>query len=263
MSIYAISHIIQIWILPLGFSLLLGFTGLFLSRHWHVLGKLLITIAFVNLFFLSTPLVAQKLIDGLQYKYPAFPIAQFTKPKSSAVIVVLGGRVNIVAPEYETPAATVSDAAMARLAYAAYLYHKTHLSIIVSGGDIPNHSYSEADIMQKNLHDIFQIPVYLKENKSTNTAEQSKLLVPLLKHKKINIIYLVTNAWHMPRSFNAFKNSGLTIIPAPTGYVSLIVEQSIMNYLPSMDALNISNIALHEYIGILWYRLYYGIKFQK
>ena len=87
-------------------------------------------------------------------------------------------------------------------------------------------------------------------------------MVPILEKHEIKTAYLVTNAWHMPRAMYAFhsvlkitKNTEIKVIAAPMGYVVLPPNQGILNYLPSFSALDTSATALHEYVGMVWYRL--------
>jgi uncharacterized SAM-binding protein YcdF (DUF218 family) len=258
MGIYAISHVIQTGLIPPGLNLLLMILGLVFKRRHQILAKTLFIIAISSLWLFSTPLIAQGLINFLQQQYPPLQLQHLTE--NHCAIVVLGGGAS-PALEYKNHF-MVSDAALKRLNYAAYLYHHTHLPIIVSGGQLNQTHYTEASIMETILKENFSIPVIWREDQSTNTADESKCLVPVLKHYKINTILLVTTAWHMPRSLSVFnktfKGSGVKIIPAPTGYISSKFTPSFLYYLPTIDALQTSAIAIHEFIGLLWYSIYYS-----
>lgn len=131
------------------------------------------------------------------------------------------------------------------------------LPIIVSGGGQENSSFTEAGLMAEVLRNNFHVPVLAIEDKSKNTADESQFLATIFRQYGIHTIYLVANAWHMSRSVYSFKNAGMMVIPAPMGYVMLQSEQPLLNYLPSYESLEASNFALHEYIGLIWYRLHY------
>ncbi|MCD4667238.1 MAG: YdcF family protein, partial [Sulfurimonas sp.] len=64
---------------------------------------------------------------------------------------------------------------------------------------------------------------------------------------------LVTSATHMPRAMMLFKSLGLNPIPAPTNFY----KEEFKGYfkLPDINNFNKSQVAMHEYIGILWARL--------
>jgi uncharacterized SAM-binding protein YcdF (DUF218 family) len=258
MGIYAISHVIQTGLLPPGVNLLLIMFGLAFWRRRPQFSKTLLIIAIGSLWLFSTPFIAQRLIDLLQQQYRPWQLEQLTENHSA--IVVLGGGAS-AAPEYKQHF-MVSDAALKRLNYAAFLYRHTHLPIIVSGGKLNQTSYTEASIMETILKENFNIPVIWQEDQSSNTADESKCLIPVLKHYKINTILLVTTAWHMPRSvsvFNkTFQETGIKIIPAPTGYITSKFTPAFLYYLPAIDALQTSAIAIHEFIGLIWYRIYYS-----
>lgn len=256
--IHHVSHFIQSWLFPPGLIIVLGLLGFLLWRRWRMAAKTVIIFAFVILWLLSTPIIAWSLIDILQRQYPVLEMDKLSKQNGGAIVVLGGGEAK--APEYDIKEA-VSDPTLSRLHYSGYLYDKTHLPIVVSGGNPEGLSHAEADLMQKVLRDDFKIPVNLKESKSNNTAEEAKFLLPILKANKIHYIYLVTHAWHMPRSMRVFNQifdqADIKIIPAPMGFVTLDTQKGLFNYLPSLGALNTSVIAMHEYIGMVWYQFYY------
>lgn len=252
MIFHYISEFIQTIILPPGIILILGFSGLLVMARSQLVGKALIYFSFISLWSLSTPIFADKLIAQLQSQYPALDLNTLPHSTSSSAIIVLGGGSN-AAEEYEMKH-SVSDITLSRLRYAVYLVNKTHLPIIVSGGNNKNPLFTEANLMQNVLQNDYKISVNYIENKSINTLEESKYLIPLLIQHKIKTVYLVTNAWHMPRSMQAFKQNDIDIIPAPMGSISLKHDQFILNYLPSLNALSTSALAIHEFIGMLWYR---------
>lgn len=250
MALDFLSDCIQTFVLPPGIFVVLAAIGLCWRKQTHCLGKIFVVIAFLSLYLLSMPFVGQLLINGLQNQYPTFVLDNRVAPKKTSAIVILGGGASR-APEYQN-IYVPSETTFNRLRYGAFLYQKTNLPIIVSGGGHQLSSFNEADVMFQVLKNDFKVPLLWKENKSINTTEEGKAIMPLLKQHKIVNIYLVTNAWHMVRSVQAFHQAGLNIIPVPMGYISLISRQSILNYLPSINALNTSTIAIHEYIGLLW-----------
>jgi uncharacterized SAM-binding protein YcdF (DUF218 family) len=68
----------------------------------------------------------------------------------------------------------------------------------------------------------------------------------------------VTGAAHMPRAAKVFEDQGIRVVAAPTGYRSgQGTAASVLDWLPSAGALDRSRIALHEYLGRLWYAIRY------
>lgn len=257
MTLYNFSHFMQIWLFPPGLILLLMLISFFLLRLNNKMGKRVMIFAFLSFWFLSTPFITQLLINGLQNQYSPLQFTAYNSPREHSAIVVLGSGIEN-AKEYEHKH-TISDRTLSRLRYTAYLHTKTHLPIIVSGGNRDNCAHTEADLMLAVLKEDYKIAAEWRENYSRNTADEGRFLLPILKQHGIKTIYLVTHAWHMPRSMyalnQAFKQEGIRIVPAPMGYILLKSDDWFSNCLPTLTALNSSAFALHEYVGILWYRL--------
>ncbi len=255
MQFYYVSHFLQIWLLPPGMNLMLAACGFLLLGFSKRIGKSLMIISFVSLWLLSTPIIAQILIDILQYQYPLLQPNKLQQKNTSSAIIVLGGG-DEISPEYEN-GRILSDETQFRLHYAVFLYKKTHFPIIVSGGSLDKSASSEADLMLKELRDYFNIPAEWKEDKSITTRDEGNLMVPVLKKNRIDIAYLVTNAWHIARTMytfhSSFEHTNIKIIAAPMGYIIFQPNQKFLNYLPSLDGLKISSIAIHEYVGIFSY----------
>jgi uncharacterized SAM-binding protein YcdF (DUF218 family) len=110
--------------------------------------------------------------------------------------------------------------------------------------------------MQDALVHDFQVPVRWLEPASRNTYENARFSAKLLHDQGIHTVYLVTHAWHMPRSQAAFAAFGITTIPAPTHFVTLR-HLDFDDLLPHAHALTTSYDALYEWIGRLWYAVYY------
>ena len=111
--------------------------------------------------------------------------------------------------------------------------------------------------MKEALVDDFRVPVVWTEEHSRTTWENAEYSKAILDREAIGRVYLVTHAWHMPRAVNAFKAVGLDPVPAPTGFASTssTSEARLLLWLPSARALSDSALALHEHLGLLWYRL--------
>ncbi len=248
------SHYLNPWILPPGLNIVLAILGIFFYWQRPMLGKIFIITAIASLWLASMPIVAYNLIEILQNQFPTLYLNHHNASNKHTAIVVLGGGDAIHVEQHHKH--TVSDATFNRVRYAAYLHHITNLPIIVSGGTDGSKD-TEADLMSDTLRNDFGITAMIKEDKSHNTAEESEFLAPIFKQYQFNTIYLVTNAWHMPRSMLNFKkHHTITVIPAPMGYEVYDHRYSILSFLPNIHALDTTTIALHEFIGICGYYLY-------
>jgi uncharacterized SAM-binding protein YcdF (DUF218 family) len=61
----------------------------------------------------------------------------------------------------------------------------------------------------------------------------------------------------MPRAVLAFEAAGLTVVAAPTRFSSP-PEPVAADFWPNIGALHATYYGLHEWMGLLWYRLMYG-----
>jgi uncharacterized SAM-binding protein YcdF (DUF218 family) len=111
--------------------------------------------------------------------------------------------------------------------------------------------------MRQALARDFQVTTDWVENRSRNTMENAIYSRPILEAARKNRVWLVTDAWHMPRALWAFRRAGIEAIMAPTGFNGGGTD-TFLDFLPSSHGLHLSDLALHELLGILWYRLRYG-----
>lgn len=245
-----IKFVLKSFLLPPGifFSLVIFALILWIcKKKWQ--SGILLALSFLGLYFLSTPRVAYFLMSPLEEKVVPFP-----KEFDAQAIVILGGGQRRAAPEYNGED-TAHSATLMRLAYGAYLYKKTELPILVSGGKVLDDNESEAKVMENTLQEIFSVPTKWKEELSQNTSENASYSSEILKSAGIKKILLVTEAWHMRRAMLAFSSTRLEVIPAPTNFLSPLRDDRVLVWLPNADSLSMSSRAMHEWIGYIWYRI--------
>ena len=242
------TNLIAAFLLPPLNLLLLFVTGLLLLHRRPRLARILLGSAFILLWLFSTPFVAQSLLHTLENRTPVLNV----KLHAAEAIVVLGGGTYFNAPEYTGD--TVSHASLQRIRYAAKLYRETSKPILITGGRPLGNGISEAQQMRKVLEDEFHTPVSWAEDESNNTFESARYCFNLLQQHGIKRIYLATHAWHMPRATQTFQAAGFEVVPAPTAYTTRY-QTDLLTFLPRADALQDSQIFIHEVIGLLWYRL--------
>ena len=246
---WLVQNFIAKFFLPPLNLILLGAIGLFLLKNHPRLGKALIGLCLVLLYLLSTPFVSHMLSTPLEP--PPLDLAKL--PNQAGAIVILGGGTYFKAPEYGGD--TIQETTLARLRYGAYLHALTGKPILVTGG-APYGGTPEARLMRDALVRDFKVPVRWVEDKSRNTAENAVFSEQILKKAGIRRIYIVTHAWHMSRAMEAFQKAGLEPVAAGTGY-DTYRQLTPLSFLPKAVALLQSSYALHEWIGLVWYRIRY------
>lgn len=236
---------------PLNLLVLMAL-GFLLRRRWPRAGRALVVAGAALLYAVSTQGGALLLVSPLEARTSVLDLA---RPTGAGAIVVLGAGTVERAPEYggqDVP----DQVALVRLQYAAYLQHATGLPLMTSGGNPwgKRSARTIAATMARTLRDDFRTPVAWTEERSVDTAQNAAFSAALLKAAGIRRVLLVTHAMHMPRAREAFLRHGIEIVDAPTLFYSRAPWSPWM-LLPSASGLYRSYYAMHEWIGLGWYRL--------
>jgi uncharacterized SAM-binding protein YcdF (DUF218 family) len=216
------------------------------NRH---LGVGLTIVATSLLYLAALPVVSTRMqeVEVAAPPSPDFSAAQ--------AIVVLGGGVH--KGDGDKVPDTLGPWSLERVVFAARAYRQLHLKVAITGGKLGGAHTREASLMKVALEGDFNVPVAWAEQESRSTWENAVYTAKLLKPENIRTIVLVTHTLHMRRAIWSFERAGFHVLPwpAPRTY-----DQSsrIDDYLPSTGALESSFHALHEAIGLAYYRLRYG-----
>jgi uncharacterized SAM-binding protein YcdF (DUF218 family) len=178
------------------------------------------------------------------------------KRQQVQAIVVLGGGVESQAAEYGGP--VLSPDAMSRLLYGVYLNQASKLPMAYSGGvgwGAEADQLPEARVAAVALRYIGGPSLRWQESQSRDTRENALNTAQLLQADGVSRIALVTHAWHMPRSIQHFEAAGLTVVPAPMGYVRSDARP-LLQWLPSGTGLRDSGWVLREWLGLWVNRLH-------
>ena len=223
----------------------------FLYRKRLILAYTIIVVAVLSLLLLSLPPVSCFLTRSLE-KYPSPDSDEISQAQA---IVILGAGRDYRAPEFNAESC-LSSASLRRLSYGVYLNNKTGIPILVTGGKPYNEKKSEGELMDRALENIFRKNAQWVENKSRNTRENALYSADILKADNIHKIILVSHAWHLARAVPEFEKHGLEVVPGPTEF-SGYPEEGIINFIPRAYYLYRSTLAIHEWMGIVVYRVMY------
>jgi len=241
-------------LLPPGGLILLGLFGLYYWREFW--GRLLVCCALVMLWLLATEPVRDLLSAPLEYEYP--PLTASSLPHDDAVIVVLGAGVYADAPEYGG-SDELAGAGLMRTLYAADLAVRSGLPVYASGGAPLNEDEAEGLVMRRWLIRFGIAPERVVAEVSANNSWENAVNVRMmLKERGIGRVVLVTSSWHMPRARWSFQAQGIEVLPAPCDYLTKRGGYDLRSFLPGWHVLGDSGQTLHEYLGLLWYRLRFG-----
>jgi uncharacterized SAM-binding protein YcdF (DUF218 family) len=231
--------------------LLLALLGLVLAWcNRKKSGLTLATVSMLLLALLSCHGTAVWLARTALPQFAPLDLAEL-KPRQVQAIVILGGDVLPVAPEYgySQPAAATA----ARLRYGAWLARQSGLPLAFTGGlgwaAHSTQTESEAEVAARVLRQDYGLALRWRESQSRDTAGNARLMAPLLRQSDVQRIALVTHAWHMPRAVLAFEQAGLAVTPAPLGYV-LPAQGELLEWLPSAQGLQASRQVLREWLAL-------------
>lgn len=245
--------IVPLFFFPPGIFLMLTLLMIIFMKH----RKFLIVINLILLLLLyatSSGFIVYKFLRSLENK--TSPLDE-KKLQNGDVYVVLGG--GLIENRRDTKyGATLANESLKRLIYAALLYRENPLPIIVTGGKSPlkKNNFSEGFIMAQYLYDLnVRREDILIESMSTNTIENAKYAGQLIEKFRFKKPILITSAYHMPRAIFAFKQQNIKVIPAPTDYHTEDIRISFIQFIPTVDAMVNTCRLLHEYMGLIYYRI--------
>jgi uncharacterized SAM-binding protein YcdF (DUF218 family) len=207
----------------------------------------------IIIWILSSAPFSNFLVAGLESNY------EITLPDKGDVIILLGGGTRENAPDLSGTGVPTTDM-LARIVTAVRLQKKLNLPIIVSGGIVFKQKASEAEIVKRFLVDLGVAEnKILLENKSRDTYENAKFSQEICRRLDFNLPVLITSAYHLKRANMAFDMVDMKVIPFPAYFRS----ENPPNYnwrsvLPTAGNLDTVSDALHEYLGILYYKLAYS-----
>ena len=187
--------------------------------------------------------VAFWLLGSLEFRYP--PYMETAANREVEDIVVLSGYAE---RDDDMPLSShLNGSSAIRILETARIFRlKPGRRIIISGID-------DVPAIMKDVLVSLGIPAERIEIewRSSSTKGSGSNLSTLLKGEKI---ILVTSAGHMHRSIRIFRSFGIHPVPAPTDFMT---RRNFLatGYLPSPPYLRLSDLAVHEYAGLLLQRM--------
>jgi uncharacterized SAM-binding protein YcdF (DUF218 family) len=250
---FILKKIITPFLLPPGIFILvlmtLGLLLIFVKNRRTGVANIAIAIAF---WVACTAPFSNYLMENLESKYR---IPDMVK---GDVIILLGGGIIDAVPDFSGNGVPANEMG-ARILTAVRLQRKLAIPIIISGGKIGDKSSAEAPIVKRFLIDLgIKESKIILEEKSRDTYENAAFTKIICDEYAFKNPILITSAYHLVRSVESFKKAGLTAVPYPANYYALNHgEYGLLDFLPSAGSMLIASSALHEYIGLVFYRLVY------
>ena len=225
--------------------LLLIWVGLFLMKK-SVWAQKIVFVFVVVYFITAFYLVPDLLVRNLESKFSPVDLSSI-KSDSTHILVLGGGHIR----DPKVPSIDqLSASSLSRL------LEGIRIRLVLPGGKLICSGYggvdsvSNASVMRNAALELGLDGSSIQMlEKAANTWEEAQYYrerfgtsVPLI---------LVTSATHMKRAMMVFNAMGLNPIPAPTDF---IVKKRIRRDWLSHENFRKVQIALHEYIGLVYYR---------
>jgi uncharacterized SAM-binding protein YcdF (DUF218 family) len=240
--------------------LAVAFAGAWIARTRPRTGRWMTGLACMAAWLASTTGAAQWLEAHALHEPPALGAPERAALRARAAagepvaIVVLGGGMTDVAPEYGRP--DLAPASLSRLRYAVWLARQTGLPVAASGGrgwagapSIPPEATRMAEIAQEE----WRVPLRWTESTSRDTRENAVNTLALLRPAGIREIVLVTHGVHMPRALREFNAAAagpapVRVTPAPMGQAES-GALGLLDWMPSGEGARQMHAALHEVLA--------------
>lgn len=245
---FLIKKLLTLLLLPPLAPLIVTTVGLLMLGRWPRFGRMIAWLGLASAIALSTP----SAVDALLRKLEDIPPVSTTALRDAQAIVILAGGARANAPEFGGQ--TINRITLERVRYGARLAHQTGLPLLVTGG-APSGGAPEAELMQDALKKDFGLAARWVEARSLDTRENAQFSAKILHQAGVERIVLVTHAAHMRRSQESFEAAGLKVIPAPTAYFGHGGDDEPVPRLPNMNAAYAGAYAVHEWLGLIAYRL--------
>jgi uncharacterized SAM-binding protein YcdF (DUF218 family) len=231
------------------FVLLLLIVWLY-RRRWRKTAHALVMASLLLFFGIGCGALPRVLSDNLQSSYEVDPSIDWA-PRNA--IVLLGAGTAVVEGRPLQPSYFVNG----RVLRAAQLYTACKAAgkecrLVVSGGDSQDHGEAEAVVYGRALRKLGVPDADVSlESRSMSTWQNAQFSRPILVEYAPQHIVLVTSGIHLRRSLMYFAHFGIVPQPVAGDWVNARRE-------PIPDSWNfmLMDASLHEYLGILRYRVY-------
>lgn len=184
--------------------------------------------------------------------------AQTQLPPQVTGLILLGG---FYEPDQATglafPDANGAADRLLKFVALARQYPEARLYFTGGEGALNPTGISEADMLPATLRALgfTGFDRLTIEGRSRNTAENAALTKAIAQPKAGENWLLVTSAWHMPRAKLAFEQQKWPVIPAPADFRAMNLPAYGMR-LSALERLQLTHIAMREYLGLLAYKIF-------
>jgi uncharacterized SAM-binding protein YcdF (DUF218 family) len=245
-----------LWILaaPVNLALLGALLGALFSGRFPRGGRALAVGCLGALMLVAILPIGVLMIRPLEARFPQ-PRADSPAPYG---IIVLGGAIDDEMGVARGQV-TLRDGA-SRLTEAALLARRFPAARIVYTGGSPSLGAPDSkeaaqarDLLVGLGVDSSRITI---ESRSRNTDENARFTAAIVKPAPDRVWWLVTSAYHMPRSMGLFEKAGFSVRAFPVDYRSFGDGRDYKLIHNPLDGLALFELAAHEWVGLVAYHVF-------
>lgn len=264
---FAILKLIKPFLLP-PTAIFIGLLAVFyllVAKKWKW-ARIILVVVLIGYYLLSTDPVAYLLVRSLErmvLRIVSVEAAPGDAGKSEPeVIVILAGGVG--RKGRNRPRHELQGPSWRRLWHGIEIYRECggRVPILYSGGS--GNPFDQASI-EAELAREYALSMGVpasdfwieagSRNTYENVREMKRILDQSFPGQSTHQVILVTSSSHMLRSVLVMLKAGLDPIPSPADFPIVALPLDPLSFLPSAKALMVSSTCLHEWIGIISYRL--------
>ena len=216
-------------------------------RRW----RFVLLVLTPGVYLISAPVVSNALVHWIETGYRMPALSDTVTSKQPTILVLTAGWLRATALGYESK---ISEAGWERTHTAVQLWKRHGGTLVFSGAPTPDGNDSAAAGMARVAQQLGVPATAIKvESASLNTFENVQFSKSLLDRHG-GEVWLVTSALHMPRAMAAAKKMGVPAIAYPCDFRA----EERLNWrlwLPSNAGPAMLEEALHEWFGLIYYRL--------
>ena len=253
---YYINKIIGVVVSPVGLAIIGGLVALLCLRlkrqrlakwlGWFTVAWLWLWMTPIMTWVVGAPLEREFLADGRVPTVETFPEAD--------AIVLLGGSMGI---DTNHNSYAEMSAGADRVWQAARLLKAGKAPKVIATGD------GAIDTTLPLLKDFGVAEESVSFLDAKNTEEEAKGIKELIGRESASKpkVLLVTSAWHMKRARMMFEKYApeIEVVCAPADFEQTMMAENLFSskaILPDVNALYLNSVALHEWVGIIGYKLF-------
>ena len=247
---YCLNKFVGIAISPVGIAILGGLFALLSARlKRYRMAKLIGGLAAAWLWLWMTPIMTcivgsplerEFFVDGRVPAVETFPEAD--------AIILLGGGMGVDTNRNQYAEMSVGAD---RVWQAARLYKAGKATKVIATGFLPENTTLPL------LKDLGVAEGSVSFVEAKNTEQEAKGIAKMGFAR----ILLVTSAWHMKRARLLFKKyaPNIEVVCSPADFEQTMMSEHVFSHqaiLPDANAFLLNSVALHEWVGIIGYKLF-------